>query len=80
MNGEMNHPYEFLNSRNPSLHTIFVPRFAVRSITFVLSLVFIALFASLLIYSYTRPQSDLTWNCSLYQLQNKYFPRLRYNY
>jgi rhomboid protease GluP len=38
------------------------------------------LFIVLLIFNYTKPQNDYTWNCSLYQLQNKFFPKLRYSF
>ena len=32
-----------------------------------------------LIFNYVKPQSEITWNCSLYQLQTKYYPKLRYS-
>lgn len=52
-----------------------------KSITFILTLIFAICFAILLAYSYTRPkQNSLTWNCSIFQLQNKYYPRIRYGY
>lgn len=38
------------------------------------------MFVALLGYNYSKEQTDITWNCSLYQLQNKYFPRLNYNH
>jgi membrane associated rhomboid family serine protease len=70
-----------LKFANPPLHTIFVPHFTVKSITFVLSIIFCICFAILLAYSYTRPnQTKLTWNCSIFQLQNKYYPRIRFGY
>jgi membrane associated rhomboid family serine protease len=38
------------------------------------------MFIVLIGYNYSKTQTDITWNCSLYQLQNKYFPKLRYGY
>ena len=34
------------------------------------------MFLVLIGYNYSKEQTDITWNCSLYRLQNKYFPRL----
>ena len=73
-------PYEFLKFANPSIHMIFFPHFAVKSVTFGLSVLLLVLFVFLLIFNYTKPQNDFTWNCSLYQLQNKFFPKLRYSF
>ena len=73
-------PYEFLKYSSPPLHTIFVPHFTVKSINFVVTVIFIITFIIFLIFNYVKPQSDITWNCSLYQLQTKYYPRLRYSY
>lgn len=36
------------------------------------------MFLILIVFNYSRAQTDLSWNCSLYRLQAKYFPRLRY--
>lgn len=73
-------PYEFLKFANPPLHTIFVPHFKLKSVTFFLSIIFIICFVILLIYSYTKKiQNKLTWNCSIFELQNKYYPRVRYS-
>jgi membrane associated rhomboid family serine protease len=66
--------------RTPSIFSIFFPRFACKSITFILTIIHVILFAILLIYNYSQAQNDLTWNCSLFQLQNKYYPKLRYQY
>lgn len=38
------------------------------------------MFVILIAYNYSRTQTDLSWNCSLYKLQSKYFPKLRYEY
>lgn len=74
-------PYEFLKFANPPLHTIFVPHFTLKSVNFVLSIIFTLCFIILLIYNYTNPiQNKLRWNCSLFSLQNKYYPRIRYGY
>ena len=74
-------PYEFLKFANPALHMIFVPHFTVKSLSFIISIVFIIAFIVLLIYSYSQPdQTKMTWNCSIFELQNKYYPRLRYSF
>jgi membrane associated rhomboid family serine protease len=76
---QLPYPYEFLKLSHPPLHTFLIPHFSPKSITFGLSLLFVVGFAILLGYSYSRPlQNDLTWNCSVFALQNKYYPRLRY--
>ena len=36
------------------------------------------LFVVLLAYNYSRDQTDLSWNCSLFLLQNKYAPKLQH--
>ena len=60
---------------------ILLPRFDAKSINFGLSLLLTVAFVGLLAYSYSRPvQNSLTWNCSLFQTQNKYYPRIRYAY
>jgi len=71
-------PYEFLSQRSPSILSIFFPRFTIRSINFWLSIVFAVMFVILIIYNYSRSQTDLSWNCSLFKLQAKYFPKMRY--
>ena len=76
-NGLVQH-YEFLSQRSPSILSIFFPRFTIRSINFWLSIVFAAMFVILIIYNYSRSQTDLSWNCSLFKLQAKYFPKMRY--
>jgi len=37
------------------------------------------MFIFLIIYNYSQTQSETTWNCSLFKLQVKYFPKLRFN-
>ena len=60
---------------------IFFPRFSIKTMTFVISIIFTLAFISLLVYNYSKAeQNDFTWNCSLFELQNKYYPRLRYSY
>ena len=60
---------------------IFVPHFKVKSLSFLISIVFIIAFVVLLIYSYSQPdQTKMTWNCSIFELQNKYYPRIRYSF
>ena len=71
-------PYEFISQRSPGLLSIFFPRRSWRSATFFLSLAYALMFLVLLAFNYSRAQTDLSWNCSLYRLQAKYFPRLRY--
>jgi membrane associated rhomboid family serine protease len=71
-------PYEFLTQRTPSIRSIFFPRATFKSITFFLSLIYVVMFIVLIGFNYSKKQTDLTWNCSLYQLQNKYYPKLRY--
>ena len=73
-------PYEFLKLRDPSIFRIFFPRFTVKSITFVLTIIYLVMFVILLAYNYSKEQTDITWNCSLYRLQNKYFARLNIDY
>ena len=73
-------PYEFLKLRDPSIFRIFFPRFTLKSITFVLTIIYLVMFIILLAYNYSKEQTDITWNCSLYRLQNKYFARLNINY
>lgn len=80
MDSSLPQPYEFLRYASPPLHTIFVPHFTVKSINFALSIIFLLAFIGLIIFNYIKPQNDFTWNCTLFQLQNKYFPRLRYDY
>lgn len=62
------------------MHTIFFPHFSIRTVTFWLSVLLLVLFIVLIIFSYTKTQNDFTWNCSLYQFQNKFFPKLRYKF
>lgn len=38
------------------------------------------MFLVLIGYNYSKEQTEITWNCSLYLLQNKYFPRLNQNF
>lgn len=38
------------------------------------------MFLVLIGYNYSKEQTEITWNCSLYLLQNKYFPRLNQNH
>ena len=59
-------PYEFLQFANPPLHTIFVPHFTFKSITFILTIIYIITFITQMIYNYVKPQSEITWNCSLF--------------
>lgn len=59
---------------------IFFPHFSVWTVNFWLSILLLVMFIVLLIFNYTKPQNDFTWNCSLYQLQNKFFPKLRYSF
>lgn len=73
-------PYEFLSQRSPSIISIFFPRKTVKSINFWLSITYIVMFLILIGYNYSHTQTDLSWNCSLYKLQSKYFPKLRYEY
>jgi len=74
-------PYEFLLARGtPSIRSIFFPWSAFKTITFFLSVLYVIMFIILIGFNYSKTQTDLTWNCSLYQLQNKYFPKLRYGY
>jgi membrane associated rhomboid family serine protease len=73
-------PYEFLKFANPSIHMIFFPHFTIYSLNFGLTVFLALMFVVLLVYNYTKPQTDLTWNCSLFELQNKYFPKIRYDY
>lgn len=58
--------------------SIFFPRRTWRSFTFFLSLAYVLMFLVLIVFNYSRAQTDLSWNCSLFRLQAKYFPRLRY--
>jgi len=53
---------------------------ACRTATFALSILYIIAFVILIGYNYSKEQTSITWNCSLYQLQNKYYPRLNNNY
>ena len=78
--GGLSVPYEFLSQRSPSIFRIFFPRFSVKSVTFILTIIYTVMFIILLAYNYSREQTDITWNCSLYRLQNKYFPRLNVNH
>jgi membrane associated rhomboid family serine protease len=78
--GGLTTPYEFLTQRAPSILSIFIPRFTWRSITFWLSILYGVMFLVLIGFNYRKTQTDLTWNCSLFQLQNKYFPKLRHEY
>ena len=43
-------------------------------------MVYLVAFLVLIGYNYSKSQTAITWNCSLYQLQNKYYPRLIRNY
>jgi membrane associated rhomboid family serine protease len=72
-------PYEFLSQRSPSIISIFFPRKTVKSINFWLSVTYILMFIILLGMNYSRTQTDLSWNCTLFKLQCKYFPKLRFN-
>ena len=59
---------------------IFFPHFTIKSVTFILSILLLILFIVLVAFNFSKEQNDFTWNCSLFQLQNKFFPRLRYDY
>ena len=60
-------PYEFLKFANPPLHMIFVPHFQLKSLSFIVSAVFVVAFVVLLAYSYSqKDQTKLTWNCSIF--------------
>ena len=51
-----------------------------KSATFVLTVLYSLAFLVLIGYNYSKQQTPITWNCSLYLLQNKYYPRLVANY
>ena len=53
---------------------------AVKTVSFILTIIYVLAFLILIGYNYSKKQTTITWNCSLYQLQNKYFPRLHSNY
>lgn len=73
-------PYEFIGVTSPKLHTIILPHFAFKSITFIMSVLMFVLFISFFIAHQVRPKSDTSWGCLLFAAQNKFYPRLRLNY
>jgi membrane associated rhomboid family serine protease len=66
--------------RRAPIHTIIVPHFTWKSITFWLSIVMLVLFLSLIIVYANRNKSGVAWSCLMFETQNKFYPRLRYNY
>jgi membrane associated rhomboid family serine protease len=66
--------------RKAPIHTIIVPHFTWKSITFWMSVVMLVLFLTLVIVYASRDKSDVAWSCLMFETQNKFYPRLRYNY
>lgn len=66
--------------RGAPVHTIILPHFTWKSITFWLSVMMLVMFLSLVGVYASREKSDIAWSCLMFQTQNKFYPRLRYNY
>lgn len=66
--------------RSPPVHTIILPHFTWKSITFWLSAVMLVMFLALVGMYANRDKNDVAWSCLMFETQNKFYPRLRYNY
>lgn len=73
-------PYEFLMSKNSPIHTVIVPHFTWKSLTFWLTTLMTLASVTLFIVYACITKKPVSWSCLLFSTQSKFFPRLRYDY